>query len=472
MLLDPLRILAVARLAGVTPDSFYVAGHRMLAAAIWDMAAKGDAAVDAVTVQAKLRSAGVEGVERLVEGCIDAAFSVEHGPSYLENVRNYSLLRSVADVASGIARDAYEKEDGLALVRTAPALFFDLLPRPRDERNNEEVMQAALQAWRDAKGGKKPAIGLNTPWGKLTTMICGWEPGLTVVGGRPSAGKTTFEDQVACDILQTTGRMVARFTLDSSRDELLQRMLCRMAGVSLPKMKFGFSRESQLASVEQAIARAKDWPNTIDDHSRNLQEILTQARYLKARYDIAAVTVDYIQQIRTPELGREANDPVQRVAHVSGALKQLALDLNIPVVALAQLSRRVEAEGRDPQMSDLRDSGALEQDAHKIIMLVKDTAKAEAMDEARREATKHKRPVKCAVVKQKNGATGEIPMWLFPPYFRFTVAGVDAKTGEAWVDDAMPAEADKDDSEGWSQMEDYLPQSLKLDDDGDKGGGR
>jgi replicative DNA helicase len=176
---------------------------------------------------------------------------------------------------------------------------------------------------------------------------------------------------------------------------------------------------------------------------------------MKAKRGIGLMTVDYIQLVRATDMGRSEWDTVARVTHVSNRLKDLSLSLHLPILALCQLSRAVEKDGRDPQLSDLRDSGAIEQDAQKVIFLYVNGKKREEMEKAVPTATKHKRPVVANVMKHKDGETGIVPFWLYPPYFRFATAKV-SETGEPFVDDQLPSQRD-DDWKDMRQRPAYMP---------------
>ena len=253
------------------------------------------------------------------------------------------------------------------------------------------------------------------PWETLTELLCGLEPGLTLLAARPSRGKTTMEDQVAL-WTAAKGLKVGRITLDSTREELLQRAMCRKAGVSLPKLKWGYAGRSQLAAVREAKDLLQDYGMMFDDTSREIRQICTRARAWKMRHGLDLLTVDYVQLIDASEMGYRASDANARVGYVSKTLKGLALELRVPVLALSQLNRAVEKEGREPQLSDLRDSGSLEQDAAKVLF----TAKARKVEEF-----KQLRPVWVDVAKNQDGETGKLEFWLYPHYFRFERAQND-----------------------------------------------
>jgi replicative DNA helicase len=156
---------------------------------------------------------------------------------------------------------------------------------------------------------------------------------------------------------------------------------------------------------------------------------------MKLKHNIGLVTLDYVQLVEASELGRMSGDDRVRTGLVSRRLKKLALELRIPVVMLSQLSRSGDQREGRPRLTDLRDSGCLEQDASKVMMLYKDEEKAEAMDGENPEATKHKRPIWVDLQKHKNGECGRMEFWMFPPYFRME------RAAPGFGDDRLPDEA-------------------------------
>ena len=264
-------------------------------------------------------------------------------------------------------------------------------------------------------------MGLEVPWTLLNEMICGLELGVTLLAGRPSAGKTTMEDCISTH-LASLGIPVGRVTLDGSREELMARALSRKAGVSMYKLKGGFVKEGsdQDLQVDESAEILGAYPMYITETARDIKDIISQARYWVAKHDIKLLTLDYIQQVNASEMGRSQWDTTGKVTHCSSAMKALSLELKIPVLVLCQLSRSVEKEGRTPQLSDLRDSGGLEQDAHKVIFLYPDVSTMKEMEERdEKRSWKKRKPVWVDVMKQKDGETGRLPYILRGPYYEF-----------------------------------------------------
>lgn len=458
-ILDYASVISVAiGKYNISEESFYIPAHRTIWAAIVELNKK-NRPIDILTIAELLRDAGQ--LERIggqitLHNIVDATPTASHAEYYCDIVRRKAALRSLIEECKNTAREAYETEDSDALVCAAPQRFMSIVHTPTTEKTNTELMDVSRQKWLDASNGQKPAIGLETPWYPFTYLTCGLELGVTIIAGRPSAGKTTLENQL-CDHIAGMGVPGYRVTLDSTRQELLERSMCRMAEASLPKLKFGYGTRKQHADIESAKQKISGLPLFIDDKARDINVIRARTRAMKAKYGIQYLTIDYIQLIRASDMGRMEWDAVTRVTHVSSMLKDLSFELEIPVVVLCQLSRSVEKEGRDPQLSDLRDSGAIEQDANKVIFLYVDGDKKKQMEKEAPGATKHKRPVIANVMKHKNGETGIIPMWLYPPYFRFQPAKYDS-AGNLFTDDDLPSSRHEDEKDMKARPQ-YMPKA-------------
>jgi replicative DNA helicase len=441
VMLEPLRTAAVWQGMGISAEAFYVPAHRVVAGAIEVLMADPRAVVDLVSVRETLathgRLDGAGGLQFLT-GLVDGTPTAAHAHFYAAKVRDRWMMRRAIEAARKIEQEAFEWQgDAEPFVTAAPDKFSGIVQRGRSDRTNAEVLEEQIVRWEDAKAfqegdkSKAPAIGLATPWPELTGLMCGLEVGLTIVAGRPSAGKTTLEDSLATCVA-ATGKRVLRVSLDSSQAALLARAACRQAGVSMPKLKFGFARKSQLSEVREAAKGIGALPMTIRTDLYDVAQIRQVAIQMARTDGLGLLTVDYVQQVQAAELGWQAGNTVAKTTHVSGRLKQLAYELGIPVVLLAQMSRAVETDGRaEPRLSDLRDSGALEQDADKVLFIYVDRKKRKEMEERELGATKHKRPIMFNLAKQKDGETGGMEMWMHAPYFRFEVAQ------PMWADDQL-----------------------------------
>lgn len=417
MLLKPEAALSVA-MKLCPPEAFYVPAHRSIVEALYAMALDGEkgGGINAVTLGDELKRlgtlesvGGVVFVDRLIDQCPTAAH-VEH---FLRIVREKFILRRVVDVARGVEKEA--EEDRTApevLLRGVPDKFIEIVSDVREEKEKAALMAESIGKWEAAKDGGRPAIGIATPWASLTQATCGLETGITILAGKPSSGKTTLEDCLAIHAAEM-GVPVGRVTLDSTAGALLERTLCRKAGVSLPKLKFGYSGASEIARLREEAEIIGNYPMWITSTARDIRDILSWARAARLKNGIGLLTIDYVQIIKAEEMGRNEWDDNCRISFVSGRLKDLSFDLGIPVVILSQFSREHDKAERPPRLSDLRGSGSLEQDADKVVFLWKDPDTLE---------TKLNRPVWVELAKNKSGETCRLPFWMHPHYFTFEEA--------------------------------------------------
>ena len=479
LLIDAARVYPIAAgVFGLTPGHFYVPSHRAVASAVWKLSEKrSGVGVDIFTVQAALRDAeelDAVGGPVFLDKLIEATPTASHAEYYCELVRNTWMLREVVQRAAAVQTAAVQVKDNVeAFVSRVPDEFAGIVGVKQEEASNADVLEEEIVKWEKAKAFREgdqaaaPAIGLETPFDALTDMMCGLEPGVTIIAGRPSSGKTTLEDMISQHLAEK-GARIGRVTLDSRRASLLSRSACRMAGVSLPKLKLGFARKDQIDAVREAKTRIAKMPMWIRMDLYDIAAIRMWALEKRRRDGMDLLTIDYVQQIQASQMGRAGWDEVAKTTYVIGQLKRLALqDLGIPVVVLSQLSRRSEQENKGvPDLTDLRGSGGLEQDAEKVLMLSIDRKKRAEMDDKTKGgtmgATKHKRPVTFHLAKNKDGEQGILQMWLYPPYFRFEQAG------DEWVDYALPMDGDEEVhvSRRGVEVAEELPETVAFDEQG------
>ncbi|MHC4616800.1 MAG: replicative DNA helicase [Planctomycetota bacterium] len=461
MLLDAMRMVPIA-MGKIGPESFYSPAHAKICAAIYELAVtKHFLGIDTLTVGAKLRETDeLEKIGGMIEldRLIDNTPTAEHGEYYVDIVADKAIARSMIATVRDVENEAYRAESAEKLLASLPDRFAGLIRPSAEEKTNKELMDDSLARWRRAAEEDEPAIGLPTPWPDLTKPLCGLEPGLTILAARPSQGKTTMEDQIRVD-LAGEGIPVGCITLDSSKQDLLDRALSRKAGVSLPKLKYGWAGGANFGQIEDARDILAKYPMYINDQARDIRHICSLGRQWKLKYDIQLLTVDFLQLIEAAEVGRMGWDAKIVVTLASKRLKALGFELGIPVLALSQLNRNIERDTREtrggkksvsiriPQLSDLRDSGSIEQDAEKVIFLYKDLKRAKEMEEESPGATKKLRPMWAEIMKNKNGETGSVPLWLRANYFRFDTADEDfTEPGSTGIDTDPDVEIEEDNS--------------------------
>ncbi len=363
------RVIEVLR-----PSDFYTEAHRAIYQAMLALFDRGEP-VDVLTLTEELRRSdqlqfvgGPASLALLVEQASIAAYL----GSYTAIVRDMAVLRELIQTSSQIIAQAFDaKEDVQTLVDDAERKIFGLaerrlegsaLPIGKILRNTFEYIERLYER-------KEHVTGVATGFEKLDLMTSGFQPSdFVIIAGRPSTGKTAFALNIAQHAGITLRGNVLVLSLEMSAQQLVQRMLCSEAKVDSQSVRTGLLHASDWTRLTAAAGRLSEAPIFIDD-SPNLTvlEARAKARRMKAEHSLQLVVIDYLQLMR----GRAHMDNRQQeIAEISRSLKSLAKELNVPVVALSQLSRAVETrEQRRPQLSDLRESGALEQDSDLILFL-------------------------------------------------------------------------------------------------------
>jgi len=445
MLVDPENVMALVRHSmGVAPGYFFEPSHALICEALYEMDGDARRRIDLLTVAQRLKDSGsleAAGGADYLDDCVDSGIA-SHAETYALAVRDKYFLRVAIEESRKIEREAFESDDGQGLIASVPERYSRHVEMIHREESNYDAMQELLRRWTKAKeereaGNLDVLAGLPTPWEEVNALTAGVENALIILAGRPSAGKTTLEDELAT-FWALKGIPVARVALDMMwKGRVLQRSVCRMAGVSLPKLKMGFGTRRQLDLIGEAMDRLKDAPLYINEGAFDVDEICSWARAMKFKYDIQAVTIDFVQLVQCRRGGKWMNRN-EEIGYINSRLKKLCTDLKIPVILLSQLSRFVrDGRVRPPRLEDLRDSGNLEQDSMQVWALYKDETK-----EGLEKETQKRRPVWFEVLKNQDGETGRIPLWMRPNYFRFEVA----EPGHE-LDEATEYEFDMEDGE-------------------------
>src|SRR5437762_6577442 len=406
------RVIEVLR-----PSDFYTEAHRSMYDVMLRLFDRGEP-VDVLTLQEELRRrdqlefvGGPAALALLVE---QASISA-HLHSYAQIVRDMAVLRELIHTSTQIITQAFDaKEDVQTLVDDAERRIFSLAERRLEDsalpigkilRNTFEYIERLYER-------KEHVTGVATSFEKLDLMTSGFQPSdFVIIAGRPSTGKTAFALNIAQFAGITLRDKVLILSLEMSAQRLVQRMLCAEAKVDSQAVRTGMLQASDWTRLTSAAGRLSEAPIFIDD-SPNLTvlEARAKARRMKAEHGLDLVIIDYLQLMR----GRgNLDNRQQEIAEISRSLKALAKELTVPVVALSQLSRAVETrEQKKPQLSDLRESGALEQDSDLILFLYRPAMYRDDLPE-------HERNIAEVIVgKQRNGPTGSVDGVFLPHYAR------------------------------------------------------
>lgn len=397
-------------------NDFYRDAHRRIYAKMAALSARGDA-IDLVTLKEEVSRAGeldkVGGVgylSSLVEG-VPRATNVAY---YSKIVKDKSVLRNLISAANRISQSCFgDVEETQMVLDEAEKSIFEIAEgaiRSGFEPVSEIVKKTFKQI--DELSEKRELVsGIPTGFVEFDEMTSGLQRSdLVIVAARPAMGKTSLCMNIAQHVGLKTNGTVGVFSLEMSKEALVLRMLCGEARVDMHKLRSGFLSERDWAKLVQSVSDLSQAKVFIDDTpSISVMEMRAKARRLKLEYGLDLLVVDYLQLMQGR--GRFENR-TQEIASISRALKGLAKELNVPVVALSQLSRAPESRGdHRPQLSDLRESGALEQDADVVVFIYR---------EEEYSATPDNRGIAEIIIgKQRNGPTGVIKMAFIKEYTRF-----------------------------------------------------
>jgi replicative DNA helicase len=371
----------------LSPDDFYRADHRMIFEAIRALAeSKPPQPYDAVTLgnwfEARGQDEAVAGGAYLVElaSTTPSAANIE---AYAAIVRDKAQMRRIIDAGTRMVGTAFQPEgrDSLEVIAAAQADLSGILQsEPEDMLEGcdaADQAMAAIRKRRDEKptDGSQSIAGLSTGIADLDAEINGLEGGFVyVIAGRPGMGKSTLAQNFAEAVAIKQRRAVDLFTYEMPVKQYTERMLCSQSGVSSGRLRRADLEDVDMRELERARVRlsASPWriamPNT-----RNVRFVCAQSRRKHSQTRRGLIVVDYLQLMQADTRARRYDSRNDEITQISGALKQLAVELNVPVVVLSQLSREVEKRAdKRPQMADLRDSGAIEQDADVILFVYRD----------------------------------------------------------------------------------------------------
>lgn len=357
------------------PEDFYRPKHTAIFDAIVKLYANGEPA-DAVAVTAQLLSTGdiqrVGGAPYLYD-CADAVPTVANGTYYARRVADLARRRRLIEAGTKVVQAAYNPEHDIdEVTNLAETAVYDatMQREGKDLKAIGMILPGALESIRAAAESGTGMRGISTGFADLDKLTGGLRPGqLVVVAGRPGMGKSIFAVDVARANAIRDDRPVAVFSLEMSEEEILTRILAAESRVKLTKLTDGGADPGDWDHLHRASAKIGQAPLHIDDTPGvTLTEIRSRARRMKQRHKLSLLVVDYLQ-LMTPS-GRRTESRQQEVADISRGLKLLAKELEIPVIAVAQLNRGVEQRAdKRPMLSDLRESGALEQDADIVIFV-------------------------------------------------------------------------------------------------------
>jgi replicative DNA helicase len=406
ILIDSAAINLVAEF--LKTEHFYLPEHQLIFSSMLTLFEKQQP-IDVVTIQAELKKEGnlkKIGGGSYLSDLIDTVPTSAYIEHYGQIVKNHYVKRKLIDLSSRLVERAFEeKGDVKKLLDQAEVEIFSLAQQHlrQDFIELKEVLAESFERLEEFVKKGTHLRGTATGFADLDLKLAGMQnSNLLVLAARPALGKTTLALNIALNVATREKLPVGFFSLEMSKEELVDRLLVGQADIDAWRLKTGKLSDDDYKKLTEAMGELSEAPIYIDDTpGASILEMRTKARKLKVEKNVKLIIVDYLQ---LADAGRRFDNRVQEVSFVSQGLKNLARELRIPVLAISQLSRAVEQRGtRKPQLADLRESGAIEQDADVVMFLYLEEESEDLLD-------KSKRLVKLYIAKHRNGPTGEIDL--------------------------------------------------------------
>lgn len=395
-----------------SPEDFYEPRHKILYGAILEQYESGKpvdylAIAEKLKQDKKLEKAG--GIEYLSELTTALPTAADLG-YYSQIVREKSLLRKVIEVGGILTSNAYQ--DGVKadeLIDSAEKLLFEAAAHKSTFSHIRDLLGPVLKRLEALSKTKAGITGLPSGFYDLDKLTAGFQASdLVILAARPSVGKSSLGLNMACNAALRSGKPVAIFSLEMSKEQLVERMIASEARVNASDMRRGMLGDDAWPRIGHVMSELYNAPIYIDDSfDLSVLELRAKARKLAKEANIGMIIVDYLQLLRTPQ---KTENRVQEISQMTRSLKALARELNIPVIVQSQLSRSVEQrQDRRPVLSDLRESGSIEQDADVVMFL--------SHPEAQKERDLN--IIDLVLAKQRNGPVGVIKLKFLRQFTRF-----------------------------------------------------
>lgn len=402
----------------VSPEDFYRESHRKIYNAMLELFEKNEP-IDLITLTDHLRDKAqldeVGGLSYLshLATVVPTSANIRY---HAKLVREKALLRSLIRVCTEIITKSYEEpEDAEQMLDYAERLIFEISERRTTTSiyQMKDVVKHAFKIIENMYEKKAVITGVPSGFKDLDELTSGFQPGdLIIIGGRPGMGKTAFALNIAQHVGVELGEPVAFFSLEMSKEQIAVRLLSSIAMVNASALRKGFIGKRDWERLTDAALKLSEAPIYIDDSSQmSVLEVRAKARRLRLEKGrLALIIIDYLQLLRS-RTAYEVRE--QEISEISRSLKALAKELKVPVVALSQLNRSVEKSGdKRPTLANLRESGAIEQDADVIIFLYRDEV-------YNKKNTENRGKAEVIVAKQRNGPTDTVYLTFLKEYTRF-----------------------------------------------------
>lgn len=399
-------------------EHFYKEGHRKVWRSLERLFRRGEP-MDLVTVAEDLRQAGdLEGIGSVAYliGLTDGVSTAAYAESYANIVREKAVLRELISASGRILQSAYEQSAPLEqLLDQAESAVFEISSSKRRSffEGMPLLVSETFAQINEHFNNPDPVTGIRMGFKELDSITSGLQPSnLIVLAARPSMGKTAFALTIAQNVALREKRAVGIFSLEMSGVQLVTRMLCSEARVDMSRVRSGQLSDRDFQRLADTAGRMAEAPIFIDDHADlTLMELRSRARRLMAEHDLGLIVIDYLQLMSGSSRGQGENRQ-QEISNISRGLKALARELDIPVLVLSQLSRAVESRpNKRPMLSDLRESGAIEQDADLVMFIYR--------DEYYDPHSEKQGIAEVIIGKQRNGPVGQLDLQFHNAHVRF-----------------------------------------------------
>ncbi|WP_453992663.1 replicative DNA helicase [Bacillus nitroreducens] len=413
--LEPSSLTLASEL--LIPEDFYRTAHQKIFDAMLNLSDKGEP-VDLVTVTSELADAKIldeiGGVSYLSDlaSSVPTAANIEY---YAKIIEEKSILRRLIRTATTIATDGYSREDEVdALLGEAEKSIMEVANRKNAGafQNIKDVLVQTYDNIETLHNRVGDITGIPTGFTELDKMTAGFQRNdLIIVAARPSVGKTAFALNIAQNVATKTDENVAIFSLEMGADQLVMRMLCAEGNINAQNLRTGSLTPEDWSKLTMAMGSLSNSGIYIDDTPGiRVNEIRSKCRRLKQESGLGMILIDYLQLIQGN--GRSGENRQQEVSEISRSLKALARELKVPVIALSQLSRGVEQrQDKRPMMSDIRESGSIEQDADIVAFLYR--------DDYYDKESENKNIIEIIIAKQRNGPVGTVSLAFVKEYNKF-----------------------------------------------------
>ncbi len=405
---------------------FYDMRHQTIYETLVDMYDKKDA-IDFITVSQRLKDGKqLEGVggPAYITNLVASVPSAANLSFYLEIVREKHILRKMIRTCTEVVGRVYEHEgqvDGLIDEVERDILSISEERVDSSSTSIKELVHRAISTIEEYHQRQGMLTGLSTGFPDLDKMTTGLHPGeMVVIAARPSMGKTSLAMNMAESVALDQKIPVGVFSLEMTADSLVLRMLCSRARVNLRNIRDGFLAERDFPRLTGAAGKLAGSPLFIDDTAGlSILQLRARARRMAQQFGIKLFVIDYLQLLHST--ARRAENRQQEIADISSGVKALAKELSVPVIVLSQLNRELEKDkNRKPRLSDLRESGSIEQDADLVALLYKPSSGDD--EESTNQTDTEAIPVNLLIAKQRNGPTGDVPLTFLKGFTRFESA--------------------------------------------------